>query len=264
MICREFEPWLQAFVDGELDMETMTAAQAHVSSCPECHGRVDGERRFRALLRQQPQAMAPPELRARLLGLARLERRRAAMRLWLGIPAAAAALVLVVVFLMTRGLAPGPAAPMLVDALVDKHLAYAQIEGPAEFTSGEPGAVAAWLRDRVGMRVPVPDYSHAGIRLVGARISETDEQKLAYLLYEKGHMLMSVFMLPDNAQARTLGGKTVSYRGHDYVTRERKSLRTVSWRDGQSVFSLISMFDYDALLECADRLRAELARERRL
>ena len=263
MICREFEPWLQAFVDGELDVETMTAAQAHVSSCPECHGQVDGERRFRALLRQQPQEMAPPELRARLLRLACLTRRRAAMRLWLGIPAAAA-LVLVVALLMTRGLAPGPAAPTLVDTLVDKHLAYAQIEGPAEFTSSEPGAVAAWLRDRVGMRVPVPDYSHAGIRLVGARISENDEQKIAYLLYEKGHMLMSVFMLPDNAQARTLGGKTVSYRGHDYVTRERKSLRTVSWRDGQSVFSLISMFDYDALLECADRLRAELARERRL
>ena len=264
MICREFEQWLQAFVDGELDVETMMAAQAHVSSCPECHGRVDGERRFRALLRQQPQEMAPPELRARLLGLARLERRRAAMRLWLGIPAAAAALVLVVVFLMTRGLAPGPAAPMLVDALVDKHLAYAQIEGPAEFTSGEPGAVAAWLRDRVGMRVPVPDYSHAGIRLVGARISENDEQKIAYLLYEKGHMLMSVFMLPNSAQVRALGGKTVSYRGHEYVTRERKSFRTVSWRDGQAVFSLVSMLDYDALLECADRLRAELARERRL
>jgi anti-sigma factor (TIGR02949 family) len=264
MICREFAPWLQAFVDGELDVETMTAAQAHVSSCPECHGRVDGERRFRALLRQQSQDLAPPELRARLLGLARLERRRAAMRLWLGIPAVAATLVLVVALLMTRGLAPGPAAPRIVDTLVDKHLAYAQIEGPAEFVSSEPGAVAAWLRDRVGMRVPVPDYSHAGIRLVGARISETGEQKLAYLLYEKGHMLMSVFMLPDSAQARTLGGKRVSYRGQEYMTRERKSLRTVSWRDGQAVFSLVSMLDYDALLECAERLRAELARERRL
>jgi anti-sigma factor (TIGR02949 family) len=264
MICREFEPWLQAFVDGELDVETMTAAQAHVSSCPECHGRVDGERRFRALLRQQPQDIAPPELRARLLGLTRLKRRRAAMRLWLGIPGAAAALVLVVAILMTRGLASGPTSPRIVDTLVDKHLAYAQIEGPAEFISSEPGAVAAWLRDRVGMHVPVPDYSHAGIRLVGARISEADEQKLAYLFYEKGHMLMSVFMLPDSAQAQTLGGKIVNYRGQEYVTRERKSLRTVSWRDGQAVFSLISMLDYDALLECADRLRAELARERRL
>ena len=165
---------------------------------------------------------------------------------------------------MTRVMPPGPGAPRLVDTLVNKHLAYAQIENPAEFTSSEPGQVAAWLRDRIGMRVPVPDYSHAGIRLVGARMSEADEQKLAYLLYEKGHMLMSVFMLPNIAETGTLPGKAVSYRGHEYLTRERKSLRTVSWRDGQAVFSLVSMLDYDALLECADRLRAERARETRL
>ncbi|HYR38070.1 MAG TPA: hypothetical protein VEW27_02840, partial [Methylomirabilota bacterium] len=88
--------------------------------------------------------------------------------------------------------------------------------------------------------------------------------KLAYLLYEKGHMLMSVFMLPNTAEAGTLPGKAVSYRGHEYLTRDRKSLRTVSWRDGRAVFSLVSLLDYDALLECADRLRAERARETRL
>jgi anti-sigma factor (TIGR02949 family) len=264
MICREFEPWLQAFVDGELDVETMTAAQAHVSSCPECHGRADGERRFRVLLRQQPQEVAPPELLARLLAVARRERRRAALRLWLGVPALATAAVLLAALLMTRAMLPGPSAPRFVDTLVDKHLAYAQIERPAEFTSSESGAVAAWLRERIGMRVPVPDYSHAGIRLVGARISEEGEQKLAYLLYEKGHMLMSVFMLPDAWEARTLPGKAMTYRGHEYLTRERKSLRTVSWRDGQALFSLVSMLDYDALLECADRLRTERGRETRL
>jgi anti-sigma factor (TIGR02949 family) len=264
MICQEFAARLQAFVDGELEVDTMTAAQAHVSSCPECHGRADGERRFRALLRQQPQEVAPPELRARLLAVARRERRRAALRVWLGVPALATAAVLMAALLMTRVMPPGPSAPRLVDTLVDKHLAYAQIESPAEFTSSEPGEVAAWLRDRIRMRVPVPDYSHAGIRLVGARIAEADEQKLAYLLYEKGHMLMSVFMLPDATGARTLPGKAVSYRGHEYLTRERKSLRTVSWRDGQAVFSLVSMLDYDALLECADRLRAARARETRL
>jgi len=264
MICQEFEARLQAFVDGELDVETMTTAQAHVSSCPECYGRADGERRFRVLLRQQPQEVAPPELRGRLLAVARRERRRATLRLWVGAPALATAAVLLAALLMTRALPPGPSAPRLVDMLVDKHLAYAQIESPAEFTSSEPGQVATWLRDRIGMRVPVPDYSQAGIRLVGARMSEAEEQKLAYLLYEKGHMLMSVFMLPNTAETVTLPGKVVSYRGHEYLTRDRKSLRTVFWRDGQAVFSLVSMLDYDALLECADRLRTERARETRL
>ncbi len=90
-------------------------------------------------------------------------------------------------------------------------------------------------------------------------MSEADEEKVAYLLYEKGHMLMSVFVLPNAAETGILPGKPASYRGHEYLTRERKSLRTVSWRDGRAVFSLVSMLDYDALLECADRLRAERA-----
>lgn len=265
MICCEFEPILQAFVDGELDVQTMTAAQAHASSCPECHARADGERRFRHLLRQQPREAAPPELRARLLGLTRLERRRAAWRVWLGVPTLAAAAFLVVALLMPRVLPVGPPVGRLVETLVDKHLAYARIESPAEFASSDSGAVAAWLRDRIRMRVPVPDYSHDGLRLVGARISETDQQKLAYLLYEKGHMLLSVFMLPELTEARMiLPGKTVSYRGHEYLIGEYKSLRTVSWRDGQAVFSMISMLDYDDLLECADGLRIQRAREARL
>ena len=103
----------------------------------------------------------------------------------------------------------------------------------------------------------VPDYSPAGIRLVGARIAEADEQKAAYVLYEKGHVLLSIFMVPASGRAARLGGTRVAYRGSDYVTAEKRGYRTVSWTDGQAVFSLVSALDYDALLECADRLRTE-------
>ena len=54
------------------------------------------------------------------------------------------------------------------------------------------------------------------------------------------------------------------YRGQEYVTYERKGFRTVSWTDGQAVYGLVSMLDYDALLECADRLREERSRQTRL
>ena len=78
----------------------------------------------------------------------------------------------------------------------------------------------------------------------------------AYLLYEKGRTLLSVFMVPGGRDAALDGGR-VSYRGHEYVTHERKGYRTVSWTDGRAVYGLVSMLGYDALLECADRLRAE-------
>jgi anti-sigma factor RsiW len=114
------------------------------------------------------------------------------------------------------------------------------------------------------MRVTVPDYSPSGIRLAGARLTEAHERKVAYLLYEKGWTLLSVFMVPVSASDAALPGRKVSYRDQDYVAYERKGFRTVSWSDGQAVYGLVSVLDYDALLECADRLRAERARQTRL
>ena len=264
MNCREFDARLHAFVDGELETGPMADGEAHVSTCPDCHARADGERRFQQLLRRQPKEAAPPEFRARMLALARRERTRKKVRVWLGTPALAAAVLLLAFVLMARSLSTGDHEPEIVASLVDKPLAYAQLEDPAEFASTERPAVAAWFRQRTGLRVPVPDLSPAGIQLVGARIAEADQQKVAYLLYEKGHVLMSVFMVPEVGRRAPLAGKATSFRGQEYLAQERQGLRTVSWRDGQTLFSLVSTLDYNDLLECAEQLRAERAREARL
>ena len=114
MNCREFDAQLPAFVDGELDAGPMAEAEAHVSTCPDCHGRVDGERRFRQILRRQPKETAPPEFRARMLALARRERARKQVRAWLGTPALAAAVLLLAFVLMARSLPTGDREPELV------------------------------------------------------------------------------------------------------------------------------------------------------
>ena len=63
-----------------------------------------------------------------------------------------------------------------------------------------------------------------------------------------------LIMVSVSAREATSPGRRVSYRGHDYVAYEQKGFRTVSWSDGQAVYGLVSMLDYDALFECADRL----------
>jgi anti-sigma factor RsiW len=124
--------------------------------------------------------------------------------------------------------------------------------------------VTAWFVSRAGMRVTVPDYSPSGIRLIGARLADAHERKAAYLLYEKGRTLLSVFMVPVSGAEAQPRGRLVSYRGHDYLAYEQKGFRTVSWADGQVLYGLVSMLDYDALLECADRLRVERMNQTRL
>jgi anti-sigma factor (TIGR02949 family) len=259
MNCRELESRLHPFVDGELDVGETLAVEAHAAECPGCGSRVAGERRFRQLLRRQPREAAPPEFRAMLRARLRRSARVAAIRPWLMLPAAAAAAA--VVWALLPSVAP-PAS--LVASLVDKHIAYTQIEQPAEFASADRGAVEAWFRQRAGLRVTVADFSPAGIRLTGARIAEAGERRAAHVLYEKGRTLLSVFTVPVALGEGELAGKRVSYRGRDYVTQERKGYRTVSWTEGQVVFGLVSMLDYDAILQCADNLRSARSREARL
>ncbi|MGH7342858.1 MAG: hypothetical protein ACREKH_20430, partial [Candidatus Rokuibacteriota bacterium] len=180
-------------------------------------------------------------------------------RRWLPLTTVAVAAAILAAVLL-----PARTPPALVADLVDKHIAYSQLERPAEFASNDPQEVAEWFRSRVGMRVTVPDYSLSGIQLTGARLADAHERKAAYLLYEKGRTLLSVFIVPVTNGEGALRGDRVSYRGQHYLTYERKGFRTVSWADGQVVYGLVSMLDYDALLECADRLREERARQTRL
>jgi anti-sigma factor RsiW len=177
-------------------------------------------------------------------------------RRWAPVAAVAVAATIIVAVLL-----PARTPPPVVAELVDKHIAYAQLERPAELASTDPKQIAEWFELRARMRVTVPDYSPAGIHLTGARLADAHERKAAYLLYEKGHTLLSVFMLPVGGHDTTLSGRRVAYRDHDYVAYEYKGFRTVSWTDGQVVYGLVSMLDYDALLECADRLRAERMRQ---
>jgi hypothetical protein len=95
-------------------------------------------------------------------------------------------------------------------------------------------------------------------------VVEVGEQRAAWVIYEKGRTLMSVFIAPVAAGGPRLEGARVSFRGHEYLTSERKGYRTVSWTDGPAVFGLVSMLDYQALLECADRLRLTRAEAARL
>ncbi|MBI1846165.1 MAG: zf-HC2 domain-containing protein [Candidatus Rokubacteria bacterium] len=260
MSCREFAASVHPYLDGELPVEAMAAADAHLAGCRDCAGLLGRERQFREVLRRQPREAASPEFRAKITALVRREQRRVAWRPWLVAPLAAAVAALLVAVLLP---ASRPSAPLLAE-LVDKHIAYAQIERPVELASNDRGELEQWFQQRAGLRVAVPDYSPAGIQLIGGRLAEAHERKVAYIFYEKGRTLLSVFVVPVSGPDAHLTGRPVTFRGQEYFAKDLKGYRTVAWTDGRAVFGLVSALDYDALLECADRLRLERAERNRL
>jgi mycothiol system anti-sigma-R factor len=258
MTCAAFAARLDPYVDGELGADETARGDAHVAACARCAALVEQDRALRHLLRRQPRETAPAALRERIGADVRRVERRQRLAPWVVAPAIAAAVVLV---LLAVRPAREPAAPF-VGTLVDTHIVYAQVDRPEELASSDARQIREWFRARAALRVTVPDFSGDGIQLVGARLADAHERSAAYLLYRKGMTLMSVFMVPA-APPDATAGRSVTYRGEHYRALDWKGHRTVTWRDGDALFGLVGMLDYDALLECAGHLRADRAAERR-
>lgn len=260
MTCDELRPALQAYVDRELPVEAMLAAEHHLTFCMECQWRYAAERAFRTTLRERArEERAPAELQARVRQtLRRVDRTRRlqdATR-WLAGPLAAAALALLVLWSASLRVQSPQSSPLLAD-LVGKHLMFSQLEIPAEITSSDRQAVAGWFGQRVRFSVPVPDLTPSGIRLVGGRLTDHENQEVAYLLYEKGRTLISLFAFPRGGRSLS-DGYSVTYEGHEYLVSQFRGTEVILWKDGEMTFALVSPLSRDALLECA----AAVLRER--
>ncbi len=88
-----------------------------------------------------------------------------------------------------------------------------------------------------------------------ARLVSPDDLRVAYVLYEKGHTLLSVFLVSGARREAQLTG--LSYLGRDYVVAERTGHRLVAWTEGSAILGLISTLDEKAMLECGAHLRAD-------
>ncbi len=253
MICQELRACLGAHLDGELDVERSLAADEHLAFCMECQWAYAKEREVRTLLRTRlPREPVPDALRERIRWVLRRadreERWGAAARRVLAWAVPAAALVLLALGI---GFWEKSVPPPVVSELVAKHLMYSRLDAPAEVVSASQEAVSGWFKGRVRFEVIVPDFSPSGIRLVGGRLSDLSDRPMAYLLYEKGRSLVSLFAFPSQGLALPDRGWVRVGDGRFYVT-EVKGAEVVLWTQRGLAYALVSSLDRQALLECAD------------
>ena len=252
MTCRDLRAGLGAHLDGELGLERSLEVDEHLAFCMECQWAYAKERELKTLLRTRiPREPAPEGLRERIRAAVwrshRRERWLSTRRLagW-AVPVAALLLVALGVTLWERN-----APPPMVNELVAKHLMYSRLDAPAEIVSASQEAVSGWFKGRVRFDVVVPDFSPSGIRLVGGRLADLSDRPVAYLLYEKGRNLVSLFAFPSRGLALPARGWVRVGEAQFYVT-EVKGAEVVLWTQGELAYALVSSLDRQALLECAD------------
>jgi anti-sigma factor (TIGR02949 family) len=252
--CRELEPVLSAYVDGEASDSDRARVRAHLETCSACRERVAGEQAARDAVRARRSALracAPDALKARcaahaavrpsippsrLSAPARPARLPAPpasfVRRWAPL-SLAATLVLAVVTVFGFGL-NNKVQALAFQTTID-HVTCSRLKTADHVDAG--AAAQRWLA-RFGWPITVPEPSQeSGLELQAVRRCAVTDGRVAHLMYTWMGEPLSVYVLPK----RTLGDAT------EFVRRFRHN--TVMWSQNDRTYIIVTPRPRDPALD---------------
>ena len=237
--CRDIDPLVTPYIDGEATAEERALVAAHISACPPCRQRADAEAYARATLRTRCcPPYAPEQLRKRCLKVATPMGRMTCGYSRSSLFAGAALVVMlggVSVYALTRASPTVLAAELTLD-----HVKCFALHGgivPVETQASENQ-----FEQRYGWRLHVPQAPAAdGLQLVGVRRCFCGEGTAVHVMYRHQGEPVSLFVLSD---ARHVSATTGAF-GHDAVI----------WSNNNSTYVLIGKESSESLARLAVDLK---------
>jgi len=220
--CREIDPLVTRIADDEATAAERGRVDDHVRLCAPCSHDLQAEREARQLVRERAVALvghAPLGLRARC-AVARTQaappvRRHVPLLSRAGWPMAlAATFLLAVAGVAVYGLMLNPSSAVAAQLTLDHLKCFTLFEAPAGLA---PADVQAALKARHGIDMAVPDGPQsAGLTLVGGRRCLYLDGSLAHLLYRRGTVQVSLFVLPpggklSHTELEVLGHSAIAF-----------------------------------------------------
>lgn len=235
MTCQEFDKLLPPYVDGEFDVAEREEAEAHLLGCDGCSRKVQTERAFKASLRRATDSapLAPQALRQRIHDRIRAHERTRMFRS--AALYASAAVVVVAAGTVAWGYWPREKERFFLDAAK-----FHARPLPPEIAERAHDEVEAWFGGKLDHRVPVPRFPDA--RIDGARISNVQERRAAYISYKKHDAqgtprTIGLFVFGD--ADNDLGAQPLSA----VELEQRLGYNVAMWRDGEIVYELVTDLD---------------------
>ncbi|MCX6549769.1 MAG: zf-HC2 domain-containing protein [Acidobacteria bacterium] len=248
--CSDIDPLTTPFVDGESSPSERMRVAGHIEDCPECHRHVAAEQTARAVVRARAEHLvqpAPAGLRSRCTATSRHRVPRPArarsfpLLSRAGWPIALAATMLLAVFgTVAYGVLVHPAEALAAQLTLD-HLKCFALFGTT--TGQTPAEVQRALKDRFGFDVSLPEERQAGgLTLVGGRRCLSLDGAVAHVLYRRGSLPVSLFVLPPGAK---LSHTELEWLGHTSVafTRAGRTWVVVARASHVDLERLASVFD---------------------
>ncbi len=272
MDCRNFNEYLDAFADGELEPEKNLEVAAHVDQCEACAASVARIRSLRGCLsRVFAGERATEELRLRIQDAILAEscppvHRFAAPRRWvapLGVAAAIAVVWLAypLVAQWGGGVTANGSAKMrarVVRLVVGRHFGCLKL-GPGHHRSGLPrdaDGIARVMAAELGFEVSVPDLSRAGYRLHSADSCGVKGMPGSHAVYERvaDGVFVSVFSVS------RIDGLSCAHTHEPGMRRcavcgEESGAAVVGWHQADSTVVMCGKLPRADLIALADGVR---------
>jgi anti-sigma factor RsiW len=221
--CREIDPLVTPYIDGEASAAERAMVDAHLRACPRCRHWTALETATRETVRTRLcRPCAPEQLRARCLAAAAqtgIERIRTGS-FSIGSFALAAALTLVlggVLMYSLTGLSP----TVLAAQLTLDHVTCFAVHNST--TPVDARASEEQFARNHGWRIRLPETAVAGLQLVGVRRCYCGEGQTAHVMYRLHGRPVSLYMLPDVDRSRA----STDVFGHDAVIWSKQGMTYV-------------------------------------
>ena len=202
---------INAFVDGELGLESQLEIERQMRLDPDLRERVDRVRQLQAAVRDRADYHEiPPALRERLdlLVAAKAAKPAGAPRFaalverWWSWRPVAASLALVGVGALTMNIATLQLGQgdRLLDEVVASHVRSTLGQHLVDVASSDHHTVKPWLSSKLDFSPPVNELHLPDCEFLGGRVDYLDGRPVAALVYRKGRHIVNAFVWPTSAK----------------------------------------------------------------
>jgi len=241
---------INAFVDGELGLESQLEIERHMRLDADLRERVEGARQLRSAVREHAEYHEMPSaLRERLELLAEPKaqkpaaspRAAALVERWWGWRPAAASLALVAIGALAMNLATLQASrnDRLLDEVVSSHVRSTLGQHLVDVASSDHHTVKPWLSSKLDFSPPVNELHLPDCEFLGGRVDYLDGRPVAALVYRKGRHIVNAFVWPGTARDSKA----------DFSTE--RGFQTARWSQGAMthwVVSDVNREEFDAIV----------------
>jgi len=254
MNCDDAKGFLDAYLDGELELSLQLELEQHLSGCAECQAVLKERREFRAFFSAAaPSFMAPPELRDKVLAITREEPTPAKPKvrqfpLWRRPWLYAAALLAIglpiawMVFYENRE-------HRFARQAVSDYVRALFVEHLCDVVSPDPQVVNSYLTAKLNFSPPVVDLASAGYQMRGGRIDMVQNRRVATLVYRRNKDVINLFMWPATRHRFTDSDQVIS------------GLRICTWNDVNIKFIAVSTLSDAELDRFTDLFRGAISNQ---